>query len=41
MECIEKCKEKEIRAYLKYFFAKDTASAIPIKIATINKPLSK
>jgi hypothetical protein len=41
MEPIEKCKEKEIKDYRKYLFAKYTASAIPTDIARINKPLSE
>ena len=41
MEPIEKCKEKEIKGYLKYLFAKYTARAIPTNIARINKPLSE
>jgi hypothetical protein len=41
MEPTEKCKEKEIKGYRKYLFAKYTASVIPANIAKINKPLSE
>ena len=41
MELIEKCKEKEIKGYLKYFFAKNVINAIPVIVAKINKPLSE
>ena len=39
MEPIEKCKEKEIKGYHKYLFAKYTASVIPAEIARINNIL--
>ena len=41
METIEKCKEKETRNYLKYFFAKYIVRVIPAKIVKINNHLSE